>query len=182
MDVTTVLRVAQRLSLAAWFGGSWMGAVSLNSATLEVDDHFQRTRVANAGWFRWAPIVGLSLLTEAGSAWALGRFGTRGRFAPPARFGRPALPLPRRRRRGSAALAGARVAVTAGAVLSTAGTGLWGQRIVRAGDVPVADAVTPIAATPDDVAAAQRRLKIAQWLVPACTGTLIVLEVLQERR
>lgn len=181
MDVTTTLRVAQRLSLAAWFGGSWMGAVSLNSATLEVDDHFQRTRVANAGWFRWAPIVALSLATEAGSAWALGRYGTRGRLAPPARFVRPAVPLPRRRR-AEARLAAARVAVTVGALLSTAGTGIWGQRIVRAGDVPVADAVTPVEATPAEVAAAQRRLKVGQWLVPACTATMVVLEVLQDRR
>jgi hypothetical protein len=54
---TTMLAVIHDVGLAAWFGGAWMGAIGLNGATIEVDDHTQRTRVANAGWFRWAPIA-----------------------------------------------------------------------------------------------------------------------------
>jgi hypothetical protein len=71
--------------------------------------------------------------------------------------------------------------VTAAATLATIETGVSGQRVVRAGDVPVATAVTPIAATPDEVAAAQRRLRVAQWLVPVLTGALWVVNAAQQR-
>ena len=165
MDRTTAVTIAHDVGLAAWFGGAWMGAVGLNGATIEVDDHTQRTRVANAGWFRWAPIAGGALAAHVLSAYALGRFvvvpGSR-----PARTG--GLPL-------------LRTLLTAAAVLSTVETGVSGQRVVRGGDVPVATAVTPISATPPAVAAAQRRLRVAQWLVPGFTAAALVVEVLQRR-
>lgn len=153
------------VGLAAWFGGAWMGAVGLNGATIEVDDHTQRTRVANAGWFRWAPIAGTALVAHVASAYLLGRL----------------VPAPAGRGQGSAGLRRVRTIVTVAAVAATAETGISGQRVVRGGDVPVATAVIPIAATPPDVAAAQRRLRVAQWLVPGFTGALVVLEALQRR-
>ena len=165
-DRATTLAVLHDLGLAAWFGGAWMGAVGLNGATIEVDDHTQRTRVANAGWFRWAPIAGGALLAHVASAWALGRI----------------VPSPAGRDGGSTGMRRLRTAVTLGAVLATAESGLAGQRVVRGGDVPVASATVPIAATPPDVAAAQRRLGIAQWLVPGFTGLLIVLEAIQRQQ
>lgn len=165
MDGTTALRIAHDVSLAAWFGGAWMGAVGLNGATIEVDDHTQRTRVANAGWFRWAPIVGASVVVHVGAAAARGRL--RG---------------PIDRGTGAPWLRTLRTATTAAATLATIETGWSGERIVQAGDVPVATAVRPIRATPEPVAAAQRRLRVAQWLVPACTGALWILEALQDRR
>jgi hypothetical protein len=163
---TTLLAVLHDVGLAAWFGGAWMGAVGLNGATIEVDDHTQRTRVANAGWFRWAPIAGAALLTHVASAYALGRLA----------------PTPAGGDEGSVPLRCLRTVVTLAAVASTAETGLSGQRVVRAGDVPVATATTPIAATPAPVAAAQRRLRVAQWLVPGFTGVLFVLEAVQRQR
>jgi hypothetical protein len=165
MDRTTAATIAHDVGLAAWFGGAWMGAVGLNGATIEVDDHTQRTRVANAGWFRWAPIAGASLVAHAASAYVLGRF----------------LWAPGHRTHGSGRLRALRTVLTAAAVLSTIETGVSGQRVVRGGDVPVATAVMPIAATPPAVAAAQRRLRVAQWLVPGFTGALLVVEVLQRR-
>lgn len=164
MERTTWLLAAHDLSLAAWFGGQWMGAVGLNGATIEVHDHTQRIRVADAGWFRWAPIVGAATSTHVVSARALGRLAPApsGAVDPP-----PWRTL--------------RLAVTAAAVLATIETGISGQKVMRAGDVPVATAVTPIAATPDDVAAAQRRLRVAQWLVPFLTGSLWVVNAMQQR-
>jgi hypothetical protein len=163
---TTTLAVIHDVGLAAWFGGAWMGAVGLNGATIEVDDHTQRTRVANAGWFRWAPIAGAALLGHVGSAYALGRL----------------LPTPGRREQGSAGVRRFRTAVTVAAMISTAETGISGQRVVRGGDVPVATATSPVAATPPEVAAAQRRLRVAQWLVPAFTGVIFVLEAIQREQ
>ncbi len=73
-------------------------------------------------------------------------------------------------------------AVTLAAMRSTADAGISGARVVRGGDVPVASAIRPIAATPPEVAAAQRRLRVAQWLVPGCTGALFVLEALERQQ
>ena len=52
----TVARSLHDLGLAAWFGGSLMGAVGLNGAAGAVDPAEQRLRVANAGWARWTPV------------------------------------------------------------------------------------------------------------------------------
>ena len=150
--LSAALRIAHDVSLAAWFGGALMGAVGLNSATMEVDDHTQRTRVANAGWFRWAPVVAVAVVVHVVAATLRGR------------------------------LRGVRVGATALAVASTVGTGVFGEQVARGGDVPVATAVKPIEATPPDVAKAQRKLRILQWVVPGSTASLWVLEALQDRR
>jgi hypothetical protein len=160
---TAGLSLLHDMGLAAWFGGSWMGAVGLNGATIEVDDHTQRTRVANAGWFRWAPIAGTALVLHVSSAFLLGRLA----------------PAPKHRLHSKTGLRYLRSFVTLAAMVATADTGLSGQRVVRGGDVPVASAVIPIAATPPDVAAAQRRLRVLQWLVPSLTAVVFVLEVAQ---
>jgi len=47
--------------LAAWFGGTLMGAVGVNGAAADVDDPRQRARVANAGWARWTPVNALAI-------------------------------------------------------------------------------------------------------------------------
>jgi hypothetical protein len=52
----TLSRSLHDLGLAAWFGGSLMGAVGLNGATAQVEEPKQRLRVANAGWDRWTPV------------------------------------------------------------------------------------------------------------------------------
>ena len=52
----TVARTLHDLGLAAWFGGSLMGATGLNGAAAVVEDPTQRLRVANSGWARWTPL------------------------------------------------------------------------------------------------------------------------------
>lgn len=163
MDRRPLWQALHDVGLAAWFGGAWMGAVGLNGATIEVDDHTQRTRVANAGWFRWAPIAGAALVANVVGAGVLGRLGVD-------RHGLD---------RGAPALAHVRTVLTGIAALATLETGISGNRVVAGGDVPVASAVHPVRATPDDVARAQRRLRVAQWAVPASTGALLLLEALQ---
>jgi hypothetical protein len=158
MDSRTAATIAHDIGLAAWFGGSWMGAYAMNAATREVHDHTQRTRVANAGWFRWAPVVAMAIPSHLVSAYLLGRFGGGGR------------------------LRWIRAVVTAAALVATIETGRSGRAVVLAGDVPVATAVEPIAETPIEVAAAQRRLRIAQWAVPVFTGLMWVVDGLQQDR
>jgi hypothetical protein len=164
MDGRPLLAAAHDLGLAAWFGGAWMGAVALNSATIEVDDHTQRIRVANAGWFAWAPVTALSISVHVGSALRLRRL------------------VPTVWRRGTPALTRARTAVTGLALVATAATGVEGRRVMRAGDVPVATAVRAISETPDEVARAQGWLRLGQWAVPVLTGAVWVVNAFQERR
>ena len=52
----TVARTLHDLGLAAWFGGSLMGATGVNGAAAVVQDPTQRLRVANSGWARWTPL------------------------------------------------------------------------------------------------------------------------------
>jgi len=51
----TAARMMHDIGLAAWFGGSLMGAVGVNGAANDVADPAERTRVASAGWARWTP-------------------------------------------------------------------------------------------------------------------------------
>jgi hypothetical protein len=52
----TVARSLHDVGLAAWFGGSLMGAVGLNGAAATVDRPDERLKIANAGWARWTPV------------------------------------------------------------------------------------------------------------------------------
>ena len=152
-------RAAHDLGLAAWFGGAYMGAIALNGASREVDDPTQRLRVVNAGWFRWAAVVPVAVGSHLLGAAGLTR--RRGCPVPPT------------------ALSGIRAAVTLAAMVATVESGRSGRQLVLHGDVPVATAVQPIAETPEPVARAQRRLRVVQWLIPALTAALLVIDAAQ---
>ena len=155
----TIARSLSEVGLAAWFGGSLMGAIGVNGAAAEVDQPGQRARVANAGWSRWTPVnfaaIGAHVL---GSLVLTG--GNKGRIAG---------------QKGVATTSIAKTAVTAGALAATAYSRALGQKMMDAGDVPVEGGTTPSAQTPPDVAAAQRRLQQLQWAIPALTGAMMVM-------
>jgi hypothetical protein len=80
----TVARALNELGLAAWFGGSLMGAIGVNGAAAEVEPRQQRGRVANAGWSRWTPVnlvfigahlVGSTMLTAGNKSRIAGQKG-----------------------------------------------------------------------------------------------------------
>ncbi len=73
---------------------------------------------------------------------------------------------------------GASPTVHGGALAATAYARALGQKMIKAGDVPVEGATDPSARTPSDVAKAQRRLSSLQWAIPALTGTLLVMDAL----
>jgi hypothetical protein len=159
----TVARSLHDVGLAAWFGGSLMGAVGLNAASGEAGEPKERARVADAGWARWtapgAVAIGAHLL---GSALLLKANGKRVAA-----------------QRGAPTVTVAKLALTGVALGATAYARVQGQKVMDAGDPPVLDGTTPSEDTPPDVAAAQRRLKMLQWAVPAATGALIVLSAAQ---
>lgn len=155
----TMSRTLHDLGLGAWFGGSLMGALSLNRAASEVKDPAERGRVANSGWARWTP-VNLGAI----AAYAIGGLqmtrANKGRLAG---------------QRGVGRLSMAKGVVTGMALAYTAYARLLGQRVMSQGDVPVQDGTTPLPETPEDVQRAQRQLKILQYAIPAHVAALIAI-------
>jgi hypothetical protein len=158
-DTNTAARTLHDAGLAAWFGGSLMGAIGLNGAAARVDDAGQRARVANAGWARWTPVnlaaIGAHLL--GGGILTL---ANKGRIAG---------------QRGVGSASAAKTLVTLAALGATGYARVLGQRVMNAGDVPVEGGTSPRANTPPMIAEAQKQLDILQWGIVGLTGTLIWL-------
>jgi hypothetical protein len=158
----TVVRSLHDLGLAAWFGGSLMGAVGLNGAVEGIPDRPLRLQVANAGWARWAPLnlaaIGAHLIGGIGLLEA-----NKGRVAA---------------QRGAGASTVAKTALTLAALGVTAYSRGLGKKLEQAGGVPVEGGVEPAPDTPSDTARVQQQLRVCQWLIPALTGGLAVLNAL----
>ena len=155
----SLARSLHDLGLAAWFGGSLMGAVGLNGAAADVEEPKQRLRVANAGWNRWTP-VNLAGITAhvAGGLVLLG--ANKGRVAS---------------QQGVAQATLVKTGLTVLALGATAWSRALGAKLNQAGEVPVEGGTDPSGDTPEDVAKAQRQLKALQWVIPALTGAVLVV-------
>ena len=152
-------RIVHDLGLAAWFGGSLKGAVGLNGAAADVEEPTQRLRVADAGWNRWTPVNLAGIAAHvAGGAMLLG--ANKGRVAG---------------QQGVAQATVAKTALTGAALAATAWARALGAKLDQAGEVPVEGGTEPRDDTPQDVAKAQRQLKVLQWVIPALTGAVLVL-------
>ena len=159
MARSTFTRTLHDAGLAAWFGGSLMGAVGLNAAAGAVDDPKQAGRVANVGWNKWTPVNAAAI-----GALLVGSIGQLGSNAERVAG-----------QKGVAGMSLAKTALTAAAMGATAYSRLLGRKLAQAGDVPAEDGTTPAASTPPDLAATQRKLKLMQWVVPATTGALLAV-------
>ena len=161
-DRNTVIRSLHDIGLAAWFGGSLMGAIGLNGAGAAVLDDKERARVASAGWAKWTPAnaaaIGAHLVGAVGLLQA-----NKGRVAA---------------QQGVGASTAAKTALTAVALGATAYARVLGKKIENAGPVPASGPTDPSAETPSDVAKAMKQEKVAQWVLPAATGGLLVLNAL----
>ncbi len=155
----SLARSLHDLGLAAWFGGSLMGAVGVNGAAAEVDQPTQRARVANAGWARWTPVNLAGIVAHLLGALVLTR-ANRGRMAT---------------QRGVRSAAMTKAVLTGAALGATAYSRVLGQRVMSAGDVPVEGGAEPSEATPPEVAKAQQQLRVLQWVIPALTGATLVV-------
>jgi hypothetical protein len=155
----TIARTLHDVGLAAWFGGSLMGAVGVNGAAAVVEDPTQRLRVANSGWARWTPLnmAGIAAYL-AGGAVLTG--ANKGRLAA---------------QQGVATTSTIKTALTVAALGTTAYARVLGKKLQSAGDVPVEGGTTPNPATPQDVARAQRQLTALQWVIPVLTGAVLVV-------
>lgn len=162
----TVAHALHDIGLAAWFGGSLMGAIGVNGAAADVDDPRQRARVANAGWARWTPVNLAAIAAHlVGGAQLLKE--NKGRVAA---------------QKGVLANTNTKLALTAGALGATAYARTLGQKMMNAGDVPVAGGTAPTASTPPEVAKAQKQLKALQWAIPGLTGAMLASSALHEEQ
>src|SRR5918997_5206831 len=158
-ETNTVARTLHEMGLAAWFGGSLMGAVGVNGAAAQVENPAERSKVANAGWARWTPVNLAAIAAYVGGGVVL-TGGNRGRVAAQA---------------GVAQASVVKTALTGAALVATGYSRILGQKVMNAGTPPVQGATEPSPSTPDDVAGAQRQLKALQWAIPALTGALLVV-------
>ncbi|MEU8728693.1 hypothetical protein AB0C68_04835 [Streptomyces tendae] len=158
----TVIRSLHDVGLAAWFGGSLMGAVGLNGAAEhEGSTVAARARIASVGWTKWVPV----------NAAAIGAhlFGGGGLLAANAHRVRT--------QHGVGASTTAKTVVTAGALAATAYARVLGKKVEWASSSNPDDAEKG-ARHPIDVGKARRQLACVQWTVPALTGCLVVLNAL----
>jgi hypothetical protein len=155
----TVLRSMHDLGLAAWFGGSLMGATGVNGAAAQLRDDTERLPTASAGWARWTPVNAAAI--GAHLAGAVGELVTES---------------PRMlTQRGVGRMSAVKTALTVAALAVTGYSRMLGMRLEKAGHPPVAGVTEPRPDTPRAVAASQRQMKVLQWAVPAITGALIVV-------
>lgn len=155
----TALRSMHDLGLAAWFGGSLMGAFGVNGAAAKISDSTQRLPVASAGWSRWTPVNAAAI--GAHLAGAVGELVTESpRVAAQSGVARTSV---------------IKTALTIGALAVTGYSRLIGMRLEKAGGPSVSGATEPNHQTPAGVASSQRQMKLLQWAIPALTGTLVVV-------
>jgi hypothetical protein len=158
----TLVRSLHDVGLAAWFGGTLAGAVGINGAASDVQDRTQRLRVANSGWARWTPVnlaaIGMHLIGGAGLL-----IGNKGRVATQSGVGTSTV---------------VKTVLTGAALGVTAYSRVLGKKLEQAAPAPVEGGTEPSADTPEDVAKAQQQLKVTQWVIPALTAGLVVLNAL----
>jgi hypothetical protein len=157
MSRNTVSRSLHDLGLSAWFGGTLANAVALNPAAAQATGASDVGAVANAGWD--APVNAAAI-----GAHLVGSLGQLGGNS--ARL---------KDQHGVASMALAKTGLTAAALGVTAYSRVLGKKVSAHRNVPASSGTQPSAATPPEVAAAQRQLRLLQWAVPALTGAVVVI-------
>jgi hypothetical protein len=156
----TVLRSMNDLGLSAWFGGTLANAVALNGAAASATQAKERLRLADTGWDRWTPVnlaaIGVHLVGSIGVGYA-----NKSRVAT---------------QKGVPASSIAKTALTAAALGVTAYSRVLGKKVAEGEGRPVEGITEPgLDAPADGVSAAQRQLAVLQWVIPALTGAVAVI-------
>ncbi|PYF99415.1 hypothetical protein SAMN05216184_107125 [Georgenia satyanarayanai] len=159
----TLARSLHDVGLAAWFGGSLMGAIGLNGAAAEARDPRERLELSSAGWGRWAPVNALAIGAHAVGGIILLE-GNKARLA---------------KQPEVQANTTVKTAVTLAAMLATAYSGVLGAKVAKHADEGGAGATEPRPGASRKLKKAQRRLRLTQWAIPALTGTIVVLSAQQ---
>ena len=160
-STNTITRSLSDVGLATWFGGTLANAVALNRGAGSTDS--DTAEAVNAGWKAWTPInlaaIGMHLVCSTSVLLA-----NKGRLVG---------------QKGVASGSVVRGGVLLAALDATAYSRVVGQRMIDNPPENIVDGTTPAADTDPTVAQAQRQLDVLQWVVPALTGTLLVLNAYQ---
>lgn len=136
-----------------------MGAVGLNGAAAKAHDSTERLRLSALGWKLWSPVNAAAL-----GAHAIGGAG---------------LIVSNRRRvqqqDGAMANTAIKATLTVAAVGLTVYSGVLGRKVEQESGQGGQGATEAAPGASDDLAAAQRQLKLIQWAIPAMTAVLIVM-------
>jgi hypothetical protein len=159
----TLVRSLHDVGLAAWFGGTLMGAVALNSAGASVSDPQERLAVSSTGWKHWFPVQFAAMAAHGIGGVGL-ILGNKERLAV----------------QGEArSNTGVKLALTLAAIGSSVYSGILGTKMAAKGNEPVEGTTEPTLGTSDELSAAQTQQRIMQWVTPAITLVLIVLAAQQ---
>ena len=166
-DNRALVQAVHDVGSALWFGGSVFGFAAVNKCGEDLKDPLDRIRVANSAWKRYGPVEWAGLLANIVAGLIL-TASSRRRLALQEGFGRA----------GSVkilmTLAG--TAATFYAARTGRRVGELNEQAAREGrSFDVKDATIPTQETPQELADAQRRQRIAQWLVPTFSGANLVL-------
>lgn len=155
----TLIRSLHDIGLAAWFGGSLMGAVGLNGATAAAADPAERLSLSSKGWAHWAPVQ-----LAAIGAYGVGAIGlvaaNKSRLAT------------QKEGRTNSVVKTLVTVVAGGATLWSA---LLGRTIAAHADEGADGVTEPGNGASTELRSAQRQQRIMQWVLPAATAVLIVL-------
>jgi hypothetical protein len=151
------------IGLAAWFGGSLMGAVGLNGGAATAKAPSERLAVSSAGWAKWAPVqLGALVVHGIGGAGLI--FANKSRL----------LSQPESR---------TNTIVKLGLTVAAAGTSLYsgilGTRIAKHSAEGGEGVTEPLSTSSDELVSAQKQQKLLQWATPAITVVLIILAAQQ---
>ncbi len=159
----TLVRSLHDVGIAAWFGGSLMGATGLNGATSEAVNPAERLKLSTSGWAKWTP-------------WQIAAVGAHA-------VGGVGLIVSNSKRLEKQPGAGANTAIKLGLTVVAAGvtaySGVLGSRLKKFESEGAVGATEPKADASPELKSAQQQLKVAQWAIPVLTGVLIVMGAAQ---
>ncbi|MFG6446514.1 hypothetical protein ACFXQA_14735 [Microbacterium sp. P07] len=155
----TLVRAMHDVGLAAWFGGTLMGAVGLNGATAKADKPADRLRLSSIGWAKWAPVQLAAIAVHGVGGIGL-IAGNKARLAgqPEARTN-----------------TNIKLVVTGLAGAASLYSAILGATIAKHADEGGEGVTEPDEQASAALKAAQSKQKVMQWAIPALTGVLIVL-------
>jgi hypothetical protein len=164
-DQKWLAQAVHDIGAALWFGGSVMGVAGVNKSGSDLSQGIDRIRVAGSAWNRFAPAQwGGVAATLLSGLWLTATNKTR--LAAQEGYGRVGAV--------KAGLTVAGAGATAYAAYSGRKIGQLAEEAQRRGEtVETHDATVPTAGTPSEVAAWQRKQRIAQAAVPVLAGGVI---------
>jgi len=159
----TFVRSLHDLGLAAWFGGTLMGAVGLNGATAKANDPAERLRLSSVGWGKWAPVQLAAIAVHGVGGIGL-ILGNKARLAaqPEARTNTVV-----------------KAAITGVAGFASLYSAILGTRIAKHADEGAPGVTESAPGGSSELTSAQQQQKVLQWMLPVLTGVIVVLAAQQ---